>query len=132
MYIVCIFYIKLVVYFIIIYNGGTQTKKGKLNIILASMIKETWTTCVKRVVWHYYEPRPEKNTSLLQRKTLTLVVQEIDSEERSRKWIYKWETFYSLPVRLSILSFSAPLFLINFLEPHEQGLFLFEATSCFF
>ena len=60
MYIVCIFYIKLVVYFRIICNGGTQREKEKLNIILASMIINTWTTCVKRAVGYYYELHLEK------------------------------------------------------------------------
>ena len=85
MHIVCIFYIKIVMYFKIMCNGGTQIKKGKLNIILASMIIETWAAWVKRVVRHYYELRSENYKLVQIEKTLTLVVQKIDSEERSRK-----------------------------------------------
>ena len=51
----CCIDIKLVVYFSIMCTGGTQTKKGKLKIIIASLIIETWATCAKRVVGHYYE-----------------------------------------------------------------------------
>ena len=60
MYIICIFYIKIVVYLRIMCIEETKTKEGKLNIILASMIIETWVGCVKTVIEHYYESCPDK------------------------------------------------------------------------
>ncbi|TYK05364.1 hypothetical protein E5676_scaffold83G00340 [Cucumis melo var. makuwa] len=72
--------------------------------------------CAKREVGHYYELRQEKHEVASNRNNpysggfRKLIGKRVAENDKIEK------TFYDLPTQFSILSFSTPLFLINFLN----------------